>query len=402
MGNGYICLPMHFMKSVFSSVVFLVLSVVSSAQVMVYGTNNYVGYRSGTLPIVISVPHGGSLQPSTIPDRTCNNPVYDQDANTIEMAQAIDSALTKYLMCSPHIIYNFLDRAKMDANRNLADGACGNAEAATAWNEFHNFIDQAQTTASNFWNNKVLYIDLHGHGNPIARIELGYLLYDDELDFSDSVLNTTTYINYSTIRNLVSNNDQNYTHAQLLRGDFAFGTLLGNKGFPAVPSQQIPAPGINNNYYSGGYNVAHHTSYVTTNTVNGFQMELNYAGIRDNAANRTRFADSLAQTIVQYFNKHRFVNFAICGASVDDHTSNKALYQVPSYIKSDCLLLPVKHPEQQVCQYQISNAIGQKVIQGKVQQHRILLPSPLPSGLYLVQLLADNGQLLHLQKMIVE
>lgn len=390
------------MKSAILSIAFVVLSLISSAQAMIYGTNNYVGYRPGTLPIVISVPHGGALQPSSIPDRTCNNPVFDQDANTIEMAQAIDSALSKYLMCSPHIIYNFLDRAKLDANRNLADGACGNAEAMTAWNEFHNFIDQAQTAASSFWNNRVLYIDLHGHGNPIARIELGYLLYDDELDFSDSVLNTTQYINYSTIRNLVGNNDQNFTHAQLLRGEFSFGTLLGNKGYPAVPSQQIPAPGINNNYYSGGYNVAHHTSYVTTNTVNGFQMELNYAGIRDNAANRARFADSLAKTIIQYFNKHRSLNFGACGAGVDDQLGQKLNYQVASFLNSDCLSIPVKHPEQQGCQYQISNAVGQKVAQGKVQQHRILLPSPLPSGLYLVQLTADNGQLLHVQKMIVE
>lgn len=390
------------MKSVFSFIAFLLLSFVSSAQVMVYGTNNYVGYRPGTLPIVISVPHGGALQPTTIPDRTCNNPVYDQDANTIEMAQAIDSALTKYLMCTPHIIYNFLDRAKLDANRNLADGACGNAEAMTAWNEFHNFIDQAQTAAASSWNNRVLYIDLHGHGNPIARIELGYLLYDDELDFSDSVLNTTQYINYSTIQNLVANNDQNYTHAQLLRGEYSFGTLLGNKGYPSVPSQQIPAPGINNNYYSGGYNAAHHTSYVTTNTVNGFQMELNYAGIRDNAANRARFADSLAKTIIQYFNKHRYVVFAACGAGVDDHLGQTSTIQLPSFMKSNDLVIPVFHSEQQTYSYQILNTNGQKVAQGSVNQHKILLNAPLPSGLYLVQLIANNGQLLHVQKMIVE
>jgi len=54
--------------------------------------NGHIEYRCGDLPLIVSVPHGGSLEPVDIPDRTCNSPVYDVDANTVELSLAIDSA----------------------------------------------------------------------------------------------------------------------------------------------------------------------------------------------------------------------------------------------------------------------------------------------------------------------
>ena len=58
-----------------------------------YGTSNYVEYQIGNLPIIISVPHGGDLTPSSIPTRTCNNPETVTDAFTIETAEKIKAAL---------------------------------------------------------------------------------------------------------------------------------------------------------------------------------------------------------------------------------------------------------------------------------------------------------------------
>ena len=62
----------------------------------------------------------------------------------------------------------------------------------TAWNEFHGFITNARNTANQQNNFKTFFVDLHGHGNPIQRIELGYLLYDDELALSGRYLEYTT------------------------------------------------------------------------------------------------------------------------------------------------------------------------------------------------------------------
>jgi hypothetical protein len=128
----------------------------------------------------------------------------------------------------------------------------------TAWNEFQQFITTAQNHANGDFQNNIFFVDLHGHGNPIQRIELGYLLYDNELELPDETLNTTTYLNFSSIKNLALNNINNYSHAQMLRGPKAFGTILGNQACPSVPSQQIPFPGTNSNYFSGGIETSYY------------------------------------------------------------------------------------------------------------------------------------------------
>jgi hypothetical protein len=291
----------------YSGLISVVLSFVPlgvRAQWLEYGTNEYVSLYHGELPIVLSVPHGGGVMPSSIPDRLCNDPVYAQDAFTIETANALSDALEVATGCRPYVVTCYLHRRKLDANRNLEDGACGQPAAELAWQEFHAFIAQAQTEAASLYNGRIFFIDLHGHGNPQQRIELGYLLYDDELELSDAVLNAIPYIDYSSIRTLAENNLSGSTHAQLLRGPTAMGTLLGNTGFPAVPSEQIPAPGINSNYFSGGYITSRHTCYSEGNTVSGLQMELNYTGVRDTEVHRAAFAEALVQILSMYYTSH--------------------------------------------------------------------------------------------------
>ena len=220
-----------------------------------FSANGHIEYRCGDLPLVISVPHGGALDPADIPDRTCNNPVYDVDANTVELGEAIDSVFAAQEGCRPHMVINHLARRKLDANRNLADGACGDPQAVLAWQAFHAFIDSAKALVA-ATAGKGFYLDLHGHGHTVQRLELGYLLYADELVLSDATLNTSTYIDYSSIRALALQNQLALTHAELLRGPLALGTRLASQGYPSVPSQQDPFPQQGQPYFSGGYNTA--------------------------------------------------------------------------------------------------------------------------------------------------
>ncbi len=306
------------MKSIKHKIVFFLLFtlVVSStnAQEIIFGTSNFVEYQVGTLPVVISVPHGGNVEPNSIPNRTCNNAVTVVDAFTIETALQIKNRLFAVTGCYPHIVISRLKRNKLDPNRNVADGACGNTEAIIAWNEFHNFIADARSTANQQYNNRTFFVDLHGHGNPIPRIELGYLLYDDELALPDNTLNTTQYVNLSSIKNLALSNPNNYTHAQLLRGLHAFGTLLSKNNYPAVPSQSIPFPGTTSNYFSGGYITANHTCYKPGVNINGLQMELNYSNVRDTPLSRTAFASAFTTAMIEYMNVHFGLNLSTCNA----------------------------------------------------------------------------------------
>ncbi len=264
--------------------------------------NGHIEYRCGDLPLVIAVPHGGALMPADIPDRTCNNPVYDLDARTIELVDAIDSVFAANDGCRPHVVINHLSRRKLDANRDLADGACGDPQAVAAWQAFHAFIDSAKARAANVAG-KGLFLDLHGHGHSVQRLELGYLLYEDELALPDATLNTATYINYSSIRALALANAQGLSHAELLRGPQALGTRLGDMGFPAVPSQQDPFPLAGQAYFSGGYNTARHGS-LNGGAIDGVQLECNFTGVRDTPSNRGRFADSLRVALVRFIDDH--------------------------------------------------------------------------------------------------
>ena len=270
------------------------------------GTHGYTEYIPGSLPIIISAPHGGYLEPEVIPNRTCFDAVYATDAYTQELIRDIQNSIYAEFGCYAHVVINLLDRKKLDANRNLAEGACGNDSAKQAWNDFNDFLDIAENTVMEQYG-KGIYIDLHGHGNPKQRLEIGYLLYDDELQLSDTELNTTTYINYSSIQQLVETNASGFTHAELLRGVISFGTLMQEAGYASVPSATDPFPLTGDNYYSGGYNTVERSSY-SGGTIDGFQIECNYTGVRDNEVNRKRFADSITIALKAYLTIHYFID----------------------------------------------------------------------------------------------
>jgi len=146
-------------------------------------------------------------------------------------------------------------------------------------------------------------MDIHGHAHTIQRIELGYLLSGSELRLSDASLNTTTYVEESSIRTLEGDNIQTLTHAELLRGEESFGTLLDDKGFPSVPSFTDPFPDVGEDYFSGGYNTVRHGSRDNNGEIDAIQFELNQ-DVRFNAATREILIDSLSTAANEYIDLH--------------------------------------------------------------------------------------------------
>lgn len=267
-----------------------------------FGTNNYTEYIYGSLPVIIGAPHDGTLTPSNIPDRndtTCGTAITTaRDLNAKRIARSLDTSLNLLVGGHPHTIICLLHRKKVDVNRDLSTAACGDTTAEKVWNDYMDFMDTAHRTVMNNFG-RGLFLDLHGHGHPLNRIEIGYLLYGSTLRKSDSVLNTTNIINASSIHYLANNNLTGQTHAQLIRGANAFGTMLGNAGYPSVPSQQIPYPDSADAYFDGGYNTARWGSR-DNGTIDGMQLETYYTGLRDNWQDIRRFTDSLAVIIKKY------------------------------------------------------------------------------------------------------
>ncbi|HEY9230105.1 MAG TPA: hypothetical protein VIP11_25865 [Gemmatimonadaceae bacterium] len=271
------------------------------------GAHGYIEYMAGDAPIIISAPHGGSLAPSSIPDRTpqaCGGgATTTTDANTVDLVRAMRDRYFARFGHYPHVIVAHISRRKLDANRSESEAACGNGEAETALNEWHAYIDAAKRAVIQSFG-KGWYMDIHGHGHKIQRLELGYLLSTSEMEASDDDLGKVPPAQ-SSIATIAKSSSLNL--AQLLRGPTSLGTLYANNSFPAVPSAQDPVPN-GAPYYAGGENTRRHacgaeaSSFggVAGGPICGVQIEVNYAGVRDNAANRNRFGDATAIVLEQY------------------------------------------------------------------------------------------------------
>lgn len=269
-----------------------------------FGTNGYVEYLAGNLPIIVTAPHGGLLSPSSIPDRDCVGCSTVNDFNTQELARAFAEAIHERTGCWPHIVFNKLHRRKLDANREIEEAADGNPNAELAWNEFHAYVETAKNQLLPKFG-KGFYIDLHGHAHTIQRLELGYLLSQSELALADADLDGQAYIDQSSIRNLANNNALGLSHSELLRGPLSLGSLLEVRGYPATPSESDPFPDAGEDYFNGGYNTARHSSYPGSK-LDGLQIECNRQGVRDSMHNVLRFADSLSLTLLEYLGLHYF------------------------------------------------------------------------------------------------
>jgi N-formylglutamate amidohydrolase len=264
----------------------------------------FIEYEEGNIPLILTVAHGGSEKPDWMGDRTCPDAVSVQDEFTLELTDEILSAFAAAGTYRPFVIRNTLHRGKLDPNRNRIDGACGDPNAQKAYDAFHGFTTTAKTIVTQRFSKGIL-IDIHGHGHEIQRVELGYLLYEEELQESDDAINQPPLLTYSSIQSLVADNLNNYTHSELLRGPFAFGSLLHSRGFACVPSQAIPFPQPNEPYFSGGYITATHGSY-RGGTIDAIQMECNLEQVRDTAKNRKAFAEAFVSSTLAFLQTHYF------------------------------------------------------------------------------------------------
>ncbi len=252
------------------------------------GRNGYVEYWEGNMPLVISAPHGGHLIPAEIDDRTSGTTV--TDSNTKETALAFREAIFKRTGHHPYVVISNLKRTKLDPNREIIEAAESNIWAEQAWTEYHGFIESAKSEITLSFGSG-LYVDLHGHGHSIQRLELGYLLSSNELVLSDDQLNSGNLVESSSIRTLVSSTS--FSFSELLRGQNSLGTLFSSSGIPATPSLSQPNPGQGNPFFSGGYSTRRHGS-ADGGRISGVQIEAYYAGLRNSSSNRAFFAEKAA------------------------------------------------------------------------------------------------------------
>lgn len=263
---------------------------------------HYIEYIAGNMPLIISAGHGGSLNPNELPDRTYGT--FNTDTDTDNLARAIRTACFNRYGRYPHVIICNIDRQKIDCNREVVEGAQGNANTILAYNEYHTFIARAKQSVSDAYG-RGLILDMHGHGHTIQRLEIGY--NTDSGDLFKTTLSTTDR-NESSIHELGLRTRVSFD--QLVRGDFSLGTLLASRGYRSVPSSSDLNQGTNsasayNDYFTGGYTVEiYGTKGSLPGAINAIQIECNMTGVRDSSANRATFSTNLIDALEQYFPKH--------------------------------------------------------------------------------------------------
>lgn len=263
-----------------------------------FGRRDYVEYVPGELPVILSASHGGALLPRETPERTWGT--VRADRNTVELAMAMRDALVDLTGFAPHLVVSHLHRSKLDPNREIEEAAQGNPYAEQAWREFHEMTRTARTAVWGAFG-EGLYLDVHGHGHAIPRIELGYLLTAERLNGPDASLNSVAVVRCTSIREL--GRDSPIPFSQLLRGETSFGGFLQDEGVRSVPSPAEPSPG-DDPYYRGGYNTRQHGSQADGELVSGIQLEHHWPGLRDTEENRRDYAAKAARAIRRFMLEH--------------------------------------------------------------------------------------------------
>ena len=263
-----------------------------------FGEKNFIEYIAGNMPLVICVPHGGHLQPDQITNRELGTKGH-YDANTQELARAVVEAVFRRTGKYPHCIINRLHRNKLDANREEFDATQDDPSAFSAYKEFHQFIDSAETSV---WRSFGfgLYIDLHGHRHKIQQLELGYLLVGLQLGMNNDSLDAQKLLSTSSVELLAI--QQHLSLSETIRGPKSIGALFEKHSIPAVPSPRQPTPG-RTPYFSGGYNLERHSS-AGGGLLGGVQLETYIDGMRDEEKNWKAFAETAAEVFIEYLHEY--------------------------------------------------------------------------------------------------
>lgn len=370
-----------------------VLNEVVVSQEFVAGTsylddNEFVAYHAGNLPIIISIPHGGSLSPDSIQDRDCVGCVSTMDSWTQTIGEGVADRITEALDCYPHVVTNLLHRRKFDANRDIEDAADGNASVEQSWLAYHEYIDSAKARIMQEYG-RGLFLDIHGHAHVIQRIELGYLLSGEALRQSDTALDDPSLLSESSIQLLASDNRMGLRHSDLLRGPFSLGSMLTTRGLPSVPGMDDPAPAVGDPYFTGGYNTQRHGSRDGDIT-DAIQIEMNQE-IRFDEEKRERLMDSLASAVMLFVDQHYIDLFSTRPCSqissteyVSDNSSLR-LFPNPAYDRV------IVETDNVITNLRIMDGMGQHVYETAWDGRPIDI-SQLSSGCYIVVAEVGEGQ----------
>jgi hypothetical protein len=197
--------------------------------------NKYLTYGDGNSPIILSAPHGGNIQPISIPKRTWGN--RSRDTYTRRLIQRIIELLPE----KPYFIYSDIHRNRVDLNRDIEEAAQGNKSAKRIWETWNEELQRYTSFVSKKYG-KGLYIDIHSHNNS-NLFQIGYgLKVKDYLDLRGG----WEIKNHSTLFPLVN---QHYSEKSLC---FGYNSIISDLEYSGY---NVLVPKDEAKYLNGGRNI---------------------------------------------------------------------------------------------------------------------------------------------------
>ncbi len=115
--------------------------------------------KHGSLPILLTAPHGGTIRIDGVPDRKTG--ARKRDADTYEIAVGVADRLEKRLGARPYLVAARFHRASVDANRAPED-AYEDDRAKAAYDGYHAAIAGYVKEIDAKWPGVGLLLDIHG------------------------------------------------------------------------------------------------------------------------------------------------------------------------------------------------------------------------------------------------
>ena len=235
---------------------------------------DFVISKSGNVPIIISVPHGGRERklPGKIPERSDTSVKHfniRSDFNTDLLAKTLMDELEAKYGISPYYIEAKFHRSRIDANRDH-DEAYESQDAKPLYEAYHGEIRKAIRHAESRYAS-VFLLDIHGQAKDHAAIYRG-----------------------------TQNGATTKSMAKKFGADFLYGAdgLLGQllaDGYKVLPD----AAEKRETHYKGGYTVTEYGVGKTT----ALQLEIgrNY---RKNDEKQDKLARDMAKAIAAFHRKY--------------------------------------------------------------------------------------------------
>lgn len=233
-----------------------------------------VTVQKGTLPIIISAPHGGRKKVPEVPERLgvgVANFTTVMDNNTAELTEKLAAELGKRLDGKPWVVIARFERKYLDVNR-PRDQSYETEKARPFYDAYHGPLEAACKAVKEKFGRGIL-LDIHGQGELPGSICRG---------------------------------TQNGKTVTLLRDRYGWPSVVGKKsilglmeqgGYKIVPSCDADTKTKEDTRFSGGFTVGNYGSH-TGYAIDAIQLEFgSYLRDRDKekyAKTATDLADALA------------------------------------------------------------------------------------------------------------